>query len=74
MFLVQALPQSHKLIFECEGNQCIIFLVLLEIGNTIHYFYIIKCNYEIYLQTIETKDVQRNLVLKIVEGKINLTY
>ena len=52
--LSSSLATSHKLIFECEGNQCIVFLVILEIGNTIHYFYIIKCNYEIYSQTIET--------------------
>ena len=36
IFLVQALPQSHKtsFIFECKVNQCVVFLVILEIGNS----------------------------------------
>lgn len=44
MSLVQTLPQNHKInfIFECEGNQYNIFLVILEVRHSTSYSFIFK--------------------------------
>lgn len=44
MSIVQTLPQKHKtnFVFECEGNQYNISLVILEVRHSTSYSFIFK--------------------------------